>query len=267
MRPSPEIPLRFRVVVLASGLALLAGACGGSQARPAARADAQPMRAATPRLEPEARPAGPTAERIAALVAGPTRAPTAGQAGWRWSTPHGRRAAEPALARVPAADHDGDRQHGGHGNLPHLSANGYNATYYGTSVSFANGFVNLTGVPAEEIVVTPKAGVPAVDVTGSYSVQAWVKLTNVGGFQTVVSGEGFDIASFFLQKRIDLGGAWFFTTQAGDSISSANCISPPLQPVDGGPAQNPVVVVANTLYHLVATRDAAGTPNPLRERH
>src|SRR5262249_35228089 len=54
---------------------------------------------------------------------------------------------------------------------------------------------------------------------------------------------------------IDLGGAWFFTTQAGDSIGSANCISPPLQPVDGGPASTPVVVVVNTQYHLVATRD------------
>jgi hypothetical protein len=76
-----------------------------------------------------------------------------------------------------------------------------------------------------------------------------------GFFQTVVSGEGFNIASFFLQKRIDSGGAWFFTTQAGDSTSSAACISPPLQPIDGGPPENPVVAVANTLYHLVATRD------------
>ena len=96
---------------------------------------------------------------------------------------------------------------------------------------FANGSVNLVGINTQLVVVPPKAGVPAVDVTGSYSVQAWVTLSNVGGFQTVVSGEGFNIASFFLQKRVDLGGAWFFTTQAGDSISSANCISPPIAPV------------------------------------
>jgi hypothetical protein len=57
-----------------------------------------------------------------------------------------------------------------------------------------------------------------------------------------------------LQKRVDLGGAWFFTTQAGDSIGSANCISPPTGGPDAGP-QNPVVAVAGTLYHLVATRD------------
>ncbi len=137
-----------------------------------------------------------------------------------------------------------------------LSPNHYDSTWFGSTLSFMNGSVNLTGVATENVVVPAKAGVPAVDVTGSYSVQAWVTMTNVGGFQTVVSGEGFNIASFFLQKRVDLGGAWFFTTQAGDAISSANCIAPPLAAVDGGPAQNPVVVLANVQYHLVATRDA-----------
>ena len=141
----------------------------------------------------------------------------------------------------------------GMGTTPDISGNQYEATYYGAT--FATGAVNLIGNNSQEVVVPPKGGVPAVDVTGSYSVQAWVTLSNVGVFETVVSGEGINIASFFLQKRVDNGGAWYFTTQAGDSTASANCISPPLQPVDGGPAANPVVVVANTLYHLVATRD------------
>jgi hypothetical protein len=142
------------------------------------------------------------------------------------------------------------------GATPDISPNHYDGNWYGALGMFANGYVNLIGNNSQLVVVPPKSGVPAVDVTGSYSVQAWVTMANVGGFQTVVSGEGFNIASFFLQKRIDLGGAWFFTTQAGDSTGSANCISPPLQAVDGGPASNPVVAVVGTLYHLVATRDS-----------
>jgi hypothetical protein len=148
------------------------------------------------------------------------------------------------------------------GMTPDIGPNQYNATWFGNTVSFMNGSVNLTGMGSENIVVPPKVGVPVVDVTGSYSVQAWVTLkaqpapNPTGFFQTVVSGEGFNIASFFLQKRVDLGGAWFFTTQAGDSISSANCIAPPLPGgPDAGP-QNPIVAVAGTLYHLVATRDS-----------
>jgi hypothetical protein len=141
------------------------------------------------------------------------------------------------------------------GTTPDISPNHYDGNWYGSLAMFSNGYLNLIGNNTQLVVVPPKAGVPAVDVTGSYSVQAWVTMNNVGGFQTVVSGEGFNIASFFLQKRVDLGGAWFFTTQAGDSIGSANCISPPPTPIDGGPAANPVVVAVNTLYHLVATRD------------
>src|SRR5262249_34209332 len=143
-----------------------------------------------------------------------------------------------------------------------IGPNHYDATWFGGTVTFMNGSVNLSGMGSENVVVPPKAGVPVVDVSGSYSVQAWVTLkaqpapNPTGFFQTVVSGEGFNIASFFLQKRVDLGGAWFFTTQAGDSINSANCIAPPIGGPDAGP-QNPVVAVAGTLYHLVATRDSS----------
>jgi hypothetical protein len=47
---------------------------------------------------------------------------------------------------------------------------------------------------------------------------------------------------------------------AADSTAAAACITPPLPPppVDGGPPPPtpPPAVIANTLYHLVATRDA-----------
>ncbi len=257
MRPSLETS-SFRVVVLASGLALFAGACGSSSGTPSgtggSSADAgSDVKAGTGGAGGRADSgtdsgSGGRADSGTDSGAGGMAMVDAGTGGAQQLNP-------PWRSYLPLVM-TGTGSTPAMGTSPDLSPNHYDATYYGTSVNFANGFANLTGVPAEEIVVTPKAGVPAVDVTGSYSVQAWVKLANVGGFQTVVSGEGFNIASFFLQKRVDLGGAWFFTTQAGDSITSGNCIAPPLQPIDGGPAQNPVVVVANTLYHLVATRDS-----------
>ena len=134
-----------------------------------------------------------------------------------------------------------------------VSPNHYDATYFGTTLRFANAALNLTGVASELVVVPAKAGVPAVDVTGSYSVSAWVTLTNIGGFQTIVSGEGVNIASFFLQKRDDTG-AFAFTLPSADSITAPGCLAPGPQ-VDGGPAPDPVIPVANTQYHLVATRD------------
>jgi hypothetical protein len=136
-----------------------------------------------------------------------------------------------------------------------LSPNHYDATYFGTTLSFANGSLNMTGVGSEVVVVPAKSGVPAVDVTGSYSVSAWVTMTNTGGFRTFVSGEGVNIASFFLQKRGDTN-AFAFTTTANDSTNaSGGCIAPG-PAADGGPPQNPVVPIVGTQYHLVATRDA-----------
>jgi hypothetical protein len=116
--------------------------------------------------------------------------------------------------------------------------------------------MNLTGVGSETVVVPPKGTVPAVDTSGSYSVSAWVTLANVGGFRTVVSGEGVNIASFFLQKRADTN-AWAFTTESTDSTSAPGCIVPPGPTApDGGPAQSPVTPLVNVQYHLVATVDA-----------
>ena len=246
MRPSLETS-SFRVVVLASGLALFAAACGSSSGTPNGAGGSSADAGSDTKTGTGG--AGGKAD-------GGTDSGTGGMAmvdaGMQLTPPW-----RSYLPLVSAAAGGG----GASGTSLDLSPNHYDATWFGT-VTFANGAANLTGTAfAEEIVVQAKAGVPAVDVTGSYSVQAWVTLkaqpqpNPTGFFQTVVSGEGFNIASFFLQKRADNGGAWAFTTQAGDSITSAFCMSPPTVPVDGGPAQNPVVVVPNTLYHLVATRD------------
>jgi hypothetical protein len=135
-----------------------------------------------------------------------------------------------------------------------LSPNHYDATYFGTTLSFANGSLNLTGAGSEFVVVPAKSGVPAVDVTGSYSVSAWVTMTDVGGFQTFVSGEGVNIASFFLQKRGDTN-AFAFTTTANDSVpTAAGCLAPG-PATDGGAAPNPVIPLVGQQYYLAATRD------------
>jgi len=241
MRASLETS-SFRVVVLASGLALFAAACGSSSGTPNGAGGSSADAGSDTKTGTGG--AGGKAD-------GGTDSGTGGMAmvdaGMQLTPPW-----RSYLPLVSAAAGGG----GASGTSLDLSPNHYDATWFGT-VTFANGAANLTGTAfAEEIVVQAKAGVPAVDVTGSYSVQAWVTMTDVGGFQTVVSGEGFNIASFFLQKRIDLGGAWFFTTPSADSTTAPACISPPTAPIDGGPAQNPVVVVVNRPYHLVATRDA-----------
>jgi len=267
MRASLETS-SFRVVVLASGLALFAAACGSSSGKPngagGSSADASSdtktgTGGAGSGAGGKADGGGTDSGGTDSGAGGKVDSGTDSGAGGIAMVDAGQQLTPPWHSYLPLVT----AAAGGSASMGtslDLSPNHYDSTYYGP-VTFANGSANLVGNNSQEIVVSPKAGVPAVDVTGSYSVQAWVSLAMqpapnpTGFFQTVVSGEGFNIASFFLQKRVDLGGAWFFTTQAGDSTTSGNCISPPTQPIDGGPAQNPVVAVANTLYHLVATRD------------
>jgi hypothetical protein len=147
------------------------------------------------------------------------------------------------------------------GTTVDVTANGYDATYFGTTISFVNAALNLTGLTSELVLVPAKSNVPAVDVTGSYSVSVWATLASAGGFRTLVAGEGINVASFYLQQRADTN-AWAFTVFPTDSIVGPACIVPGF-PVDGGPARNPVTPVVNTTYHLVATRDATTNTNIL----
>jgi hypothetical protein len=253
----------FRVAVLASGLAILSAACGSSSGTPNAGTGGKTGDAGTDTKSDAKVDTGTGAGGAGGKTDSGTG--TGGKMDSGTDTGTGGMAVDsgtdtgtqlnpPWRAYLPLVT-TGPGSTAAMGTSLDLSPNHYDATYYGSTVSFANGSVNLTGVNTELVVVQPKSGVPAVDVTGSYSVQAWVNMTDVTGFQTFLSGEGFNIASFFLQKRADNGGAFAFTTQAGDSVSSGNCISPPTAPIDGGPTPSPVVAVVNTLYHLVATRD------------
>jgi hypothetical protein len=144
------------------------------------------------------------------------------------------------------------------GTTSDLSINHFDATYLGNTVTFANASLNLTGAgnASELVSIAPKSsGARPVDVTGSYSISVWTKLVDTGGFRTVVSGEGFSVASFYLQKRGDTN-AFAYTALASDSAASANCVVPSGPAPDAGPAPIFVTPMPNVQYHLVATRDA-----------
>ncbi|MGI4790983.1 MAG: glutaminase domain-containing protein [Janthinobacterium lividum] len=87
---------------------------------------------------------------------------------------------------------------------------------------------------------------PAVDTSQSYTVAAWVKLSNLDGFQTLVSIDGAHVSGFFLQLRGDTGKLSLSmvgqdsTDQGAGAIANAN--------------EKPA---ANTWYHLAGVYDAA----------
>ena len=60
--------------------------------------------------------------------------------------------------------------------------------------------------------------VPAavIDTTQSYTAMAWVKLSSVSGYQTILSIDGTQVSGFFLQKRTDTGG-FALTALSSDS--------------------------------------------------
>ena len=97
----------------------------------------------------------------------------------------------------------------------------------------------VTGAGGAEI---PK---PVLDTTKSYTVAAWVKMSSLDGFQTLVGIDGVHVSGFFLQFRGDshkltLSGVAQDTAHPGDTaIASANDLT-----------------ALNTWYHLAGVYDA-----------
>ncbi len=90
---------------------------------------------------------------------------------------------------------------------------------------------------------------PVVDTRESFTVSAWVKLKQVGGFQTFVSIDGTQVSGFYLQLRDS--GAFAFTMLAGD------------RPGNGTIAASPLPVSPGIWYNLVGVHDAAAKTNSL----
>ncbi len=87
---------------------------------------------------------------------------------------------------------------------------------------------------------------PAVDTTKSYTVSAWVKMTSLEGFQTLVGIDGVHVSGFFLQfrgdsRKLTMSAVAQDTAQSGDTaIASAKTLA-----------------ALNTWYHLAGVYDSA----------
>jgi hypothetical protein len=88
---------------------------------------------------------------------------------------------------------------------------------------------------------------PAVDTTKSYTVAAWVKLSSLDGYQTLVSIDGAHISSFFLQLRGD-SGKLALSVLPHDSNTD---------PGQAGIASMTSKPALNTWYHLAGVYDAS----------
>ena len=84
---------------------------------------------------------------------------------------------------------------------------------------------------------------PVVDTRRSFTVSAWVKLKQIGGYQTFVSIDGGQVSGFFLQLRAS--GTFAFTMLASD------------QPQGGAFASSALPVQPGVWYNLVGVHDAA----------
>ncbi len=137
----------------------------------------------------------------------------------------------------------GSTTNGDPGTTPDVSGNGYAATY-GRGVSFSKSALVMAG--SGDVSISSQASVPAIDITGSYSVSVWVTMTATTAWRTFVSADGNQVSEFYLQKRSDTNHfAFTLSTADSDDGVTQPCV-----------ASSSIAPSSGTLYHLVATRDA-----------
>jgi alpha-L-arabinofuranosidase len=83
-----------------------------------------------------------------------------------------------------------------------------------------------------------------IDTTQSFTVSAWVNLTNTNGFQTFVSQDGSQVSGFYLQLRGDTH-QFAFTRLAYDSPAALGTI-----------ATSPIIPQPGAWYHLAGVYDS-----------
>jgi RHS repeat-associated protein len=108
-----------------------------------------------------------------------------------------------------------------------------------TGATLGSGAVLLNGSSGA---ITP--GAPVLNTAASYTVSAWVNLNNLSTYQTVVSQDGNQASSFFLQYRL-VDNRWSFTILDGDSTSAAQ-----------HRAESTAAPTTGTWTHLVGVLDA-----------
>jgi hypothetical protein len=88
-----------------------------------------------------------------------------------------------------------------------------------------------------------------LNTASSYSVAAWVQLSDLGNWSTAVSQDGSNISGFFLQYTSPAapgdGGKFAFSVVSSDSTSGTSVR-----------ATSPFSPIAHTWYHLVGVYDA-----------
>jgi alpha-L-arabinofuranosidase len=127
------------------------------------------------------------------------------------------------------------------------SGNGHTVTLSaGASWTAGNVGTHALSVNGTSTGVATATG-PVVDTAGSFTVSAWVDLSVVSGYETVVSIAGTNVAGFYLGLRQDTG-AFSFARIPSDTDTNATVIAASSAPL------------ANTWYHIVGVDDAtAGT--------
>ena len=117
------------------------------------------------------------------------------------------------------------------------SGNNRPATLYGsaTRTSTAEQGPNALALPALPLLGNPSAATagPVLNTANSFTVSAWVKISNNVAAQTFVSQDGVNTSAFALQYRIDNGGRFAFTRTASDTISTATYASAVSAPTVG----------------------------------
>ncbi|MBN2193733.1 MAG: hypothetical protein JW751_13030 [Polyangiaceae bacterium] len=88
------------------------------------------------------------------------------------------------------------------------------------------------------------APLSVIDTTGDYSIAVWVRLDEVGVYNTFVSEDAERVSAFYLQLRNK--EAFAFTTFPTDDTKASSCV-----------AMGTMLPRAGEWYHLVATRNAA----------
>lgn len=95
-----------------------------------------------------------------------------------------------------------------------------------------------------------------VNTSGSYSVAAWVQLSNLNNWSTAVSQDGSNISGFFLQYTSPGagadGGKFAFSLVSADSVSGTSVR-----------ATSPFSPNANVWYHLIGVYDSSSNTSKL----
>jgi hypothetical protein len=126
------------------------------------------------------------------------------------------------------------------GKIPDISGHGMTlSTNQASIVSGPRGnYLKLSGTDS-----SATASASVIDATKNFSISSWIRLEQLNSYSTIVSQDGKNISSFYVQTRSS--GRIAFTTFPSDGTSATACITEgAVQPKTG------------EWYHVVATRQA-----------